>query len=93
MKTSGKGTILLERRCRGLVVMMEDLSAEPGKELKDWVDQKCLEHKTEQAFFTDGQHWGLRRVRSVLPLEIVDLFEAVKDQKAFTSFLRQFGEV
>jgi len=93
MKTSGKGTILLERRCRGLVVMMEDLSAEPGKELKDWVDQKCLEHRTEQAFFTDGQHWGLRRVRSVLPLEIVDLFEAVKDQKAFTSFLRQFGEV
>lgn len=93
MKTSGKGTILLERRCKGLVVMMEDLSAEPGKELKDWVDQKCLEHKTEQAFFTDGQHWGLRRVRSVLPLEIVDLFEAVKDQKAFTSFLRQFGEV
>ncbi len=93
MKTSGKGTFLLERRCRGLVVMTEELDGEPGQELKDWVDQKCLEEKTERAFFTDGRYWGRRMVQSRRPLKIVDLFEAVRNEEMFDKFLDDFGGI
>lgn len=93
MKTSGTGTLFFRRECRGLVVMMEVLDGEPSDALKRWVDEKCIEHQAGQAFFTDGQHWGLRKVRSVLPIEIVDLFEVVLNDKEFNRFLRDFGEV
>lgn len=93
MKTSGKRTMLLERRCRGLVVMMEELDDEPGEELKDWVDQKCLEEKTERAFFTDGRYWGRRMAQSRRPLKIVDLFEVVRNEEMFDKFLDDFGGI
>ncbi|MCA9626438.1 MAG: hypothetical protein KC766_02175 [Myxococcales bacterium] len=80
------------RRCKRVLVMLEELQAELGEELLDWIDGVCLRFGVDNALISTGLSWAEHRRRSRLPLKVWELDEVLAQDELLIAFLRDVAE-
>lgn len=80
------------RRCKRVLVMLEELQSELGEELLDWIDGVCLRFGVDNALISTGLSWAEHRRRSRLPLKVWELDEVLAQDELLIAFLRDVAE-
>jgi hypothetical protein len=82
----------ISKRCKRVLVLLDDMPPDLGDELFSWIDRQCRQHGVERAVISDGMGWAEHRWRSRLPLKVWNLGEVLSDREAFIEFLRDVAE-
>jgi hypothetical protein len=80
------------RRCKRVLVMLEELQQVLGEDLLDWIDGVCLRFGVDNALISTGLDWAEHRRRSRLPLKVWDLEEVLGQDELLIAFLRDVAE-
>jgi len=80
------------RRCKRVLVMLEELESELGEDLLDWIDGVCLRFGVDNALISTGLAWAEHRRRSRLPLKVWELEEVLAQDELLIAFLRDVAE-
>lgn len=80
------------RRCKRVLVMLEELQSELDEELLDWIDGVCLRFSVDNALISTGLSWAEHRRRSRLPLKVWELDEVLAQDELLIAFLRDVAE-
>src|SRR5690606_16489550 len=82
----------IARRCKRVLVMVEELPPELDEALLDWIDGVCMRVGVDAALISTGLEWAEYRRRSRLRLKVWSLEEALGDERLFIGFLRDVAE-
>lgn len=80
------------RRCKRVLVMLEELQAELDEELLEWIDGVCLRFGVDNALISTGLSWAEHRRRSRLPLKVWELEQVLSQDELLIAFLRDVAE-
>ena len=80
------------RRCKRVLVMLEELQSELDEGLLDWIDGVCLRFGVDNALISTGLSWAEHRRRSRLPLKVWELDEVLAQDELLIAFLRDVAE-
>ena len=80
------------RRCKRVLVMLEELQPNLGEDLLDWIDGVCRTAGVDNALISTGLAWAEHRRRSRLPLKVWELDDVLAADERLIAFLRDVAE-
>ena len=81
----------ISRRCRRVLVMMEDVTASPDESILIWLDRVCERNEVDALFVSNGTLWTERSEANWLPAKVWDLRSVFANRDSTGKFLATFG--